>query len=78
MKKVITCITILTALVVLVFFNQSCNNNSKANGVAYDSLSLKKDLVSPELTPEESMKKMHLQDGFSVQLVAAEPLVIAP
>ncbi len=62
----------------LVWVNQSCNNQSKANGVAYDSLSLKKDLVSPELSPEESMKKMHLEDGFSVQLVAAEPLVVAP
>ena len=77
MKKIITCITTLTALVALVFFNQSCNN-SKANGAVYDSLSLKKDLMSPELTPEESMKKMHLEDGFSVQLVAAEPLVVAP
>ncbi len=78
MKKVITCLTIVSSLLLLVWVNQSCNNQSKANGVAYDSLSLKKDLVSPELSPEESMKKMHLEDGFSVQLVAAEPLVVAP
>lgn len=78
MKKVFTCFTILSALVVLVLFNQSCQNNSKAKASPYDSLILKKDLVSPELTPEESMKKMHLEDGFTVQLVASEPLVIAP
>jgi mono/diheme cytochrome c family protein len=36
---------------------------------------------SPEssvLSPEESLKHMQVEDGFSVELVAAEPLVVAP
>ena len=77
MKKIITCITLLSTLVALVFLNQACNN-SIANGLPHDSLWLKRTLISPELTPAESMKKMHLEDGFKVELVAAEPLVVAP
>ncbi len=33
---------------------------------------------SPFLTPEESMKRMEIVDGFEVKLVAAEPLVSTP
>ncbi len=33
---------------------------------------------SPVLSPEESMKQMVLEEGFKVQLVAAEPLVRTP
>ena len=34
--------------------------------------------ASPVLSPEESMDKMQIADGFKIQLVAAEPLVVAP
>ena len=43
-----------------------------------DSLDIKRDLKSPVLTAEESIKKMHVEKGFTVKLVAAEPLVAAP
>ena len=33
---------------------------------------------SPVLSPEESIKKMQVEEGFEVQLVAAEPLVKSP
>jgi mono/diheme cytochrome c family protein/glucose/arabinose dehydrogenase len=33
---------------------------------------------SPPLSPEESLSKMQVEDGFDIKLVAAEPLVIAP
>ncbi|WP_337067161.1 DUF7133 domain-containing protein [Pontibacter sp. 13R65] len=33
---------------------------------------------SPVLSPAASMQKMHLEDGFKVELVASEPMVIAP
>jgi len=33
---------------------------------------------TPPLSPEESMKVAHVRDGFELQLVAAEPLVIDP
>jgi mono/diheme cytochrome c family protein/glucose/arabinose dehydrogenase len=34
--------------------------------------------ASPALSPEESIEKMQIVDGFEVKLVAAEPLVVAP
>jgi hypothetical protein len=44
-----------------------------------DSLATRKNIPpSPVLSPEESLKKMHLEKGFSVSLIAAEPLVTAP
>lgn len=56
---------------------QGCNNTSGARNVR-DSLAIKKDLKSPVLSPAESIKKMHVEKGFEVKLVAAEPLVTAP
>ncbi len=60
-----------------------CNNSSgvkDTSGVkaGFDSLVLKKDLTSPVLSAEESIKKMHFEKGFTVKLVAAEPLTTAP
>jgi glucose/arabinose dehydrogenase len=44
-----------------------------------DSLAMRKNIPpSPVLSPQESLKKMHLEEGFTVGLVAAEPLVTAP
>jgi len=34
--------------------------------------------TSPVLSPDQSLKKMHVEDGFEVELVAAEPLVNSP
>jgi putative membrane-bound dehydrogenase-like protein len=33
---------------------------------------------SPPLSPEESMKRIHVREGYELQLVAAEPLVMDP
>jgi mono/diheme cytochrome c family protein len=38
----------------------------------------KKATSSPVLTAEEGIKKMHVEDGFTVKLVASEPLTTAP
>ncbi|WP_241738985.1 DUF7133 domain-containing protein [Pontibacter beigongshangensis] len=44
-----------------------------------DSLAIRQMYASsPVLSPAASMEKMHLEDGFRVELAAAEPLVIAP
>ncbi len=32
----------------------------------------------PVLEPDDAIKKMHIEDGFEVKLVAAEPLIAAP
>jgi len=34
--------------------------------------------VSPALSPEESMRRIHLSSGFRIELAAAEPLTIDP
>lgn len=35
-------------------------------------------MESAPLSPEESLKKIHVPDGFEIELVAAEPLVLDP
>ncbi len=68
-------------LIILIFFTialQQCRNAETINLKA-DSLTIKKSLPeAPQLSPQESMEKMHLENGFDVKLVAAEPLVVAP
>src|SRR6478735_3201085 len=55
-----------------------CKNTTHAN-VHPDSLAIRKSIAeAPQLSPKESIKKMHIEDGFTVKLVAAEPLVTAP
>jgi len=43
-----------------------------------DTLSSQKFEESPVLTAEESLKAMQLEPGFSVQIVAEEPLISSP
>lgn len=57
----------------------ACKNDNKQTTKADDSLAIREAFSSsPVLTPEESLKKMKVEDGFTVKLVAAEPLVTAP
>lgn len=56
---------------------QSCNQQQKEKSGA-DSLAIKKNLVSPVLSPMEAIKKMRVENGFAVKLVAAEPLITSP
>lgn len=63
---------------VLIVTVQSCQQSGQKEEIT-DSLSLRKSIPeSPALSPEESIKKMHLEKGFVIKLVAAEPLVTAP
>src|SRR5215203_2379144 len=56
---------------------QSCKQSENENGK--DSLSIRESITSsPVISPEESIGKMHLEEGFAVKLVAAEPLITAP
>jgi putative membrane-bound dehydrogenase-like protein len=42
------------------------------------ALPAKPQLASPPLSPEESAKKWHVREGYKIELVAAEPLVLDP
>lgn len=67
----VTCILQISAC------RQNHNNNKKT--YKSDSLAIRKSVASaPVLSPTESIKKMTIEKGFAVKLVAAEPLVIAP
>src|SRR6187551_2927678 len=57
---------------------QSCKQpNADKEGT--DSLAIRESITSsPVISPAEAINKMHLEDGFAVQLVAAEPLITAP
>jgi mono/diheme cytochrome c family protein/glucose/arabinose dehydrogenase len=57
---------------------QSCKQPD-ANKEGTDSLAIRESITSsPVISPAESINKMHLEDGFAVKLVAAEPLITAP
>ncbi|TKK72079.1 c-type cytochrome [Ilyomonas limi] len=62
----------------LIAFAGSCKNSARES-THPDSLAIRKSIAeAPQLSPEESIKKMHIEDGFAVKLVASEPLVTAP
>ncbi len=72
--------TIITVFICFIFSAnlQSCTSNEKQNAHS-DSLAIKESMgESPVLSPGASIGKMHLEDGFEIKLVAAEPLVVAP
>jgi len=70
---------IYLALVVLILATaQRCKYTGNKN-INSDSLSLRKTIPpSPVLSPEEAIKKMRIEDGFTVKLVASEPMIAAP
>ncbi|TXK50532.1 c-type cytochrome [Pontibacter qinzhouensis] len=76
---------VLFSVGLLLFFVRCQQDTSPAEAeaavatTAPDSLAIREMYAaSPILSPEASMKKMQLEEGFRVDLVAAEPLVIAP
>lgn len=59
------------------FLLASCNNTEKS--AESDSLAMRQRFAaSPVLTGEQSLKQLELEDGFTIQLVAAEPQVVVP
>ncbi|MBS1603150.1 MAG: c-type cytochrome [Bacteroidetes bacterium] len=61
-----------------LIFLAACNNPS-APDKRTDSLALRNSIPgSRVLTADSAIAKMHVQPGYSVQLVASEPLVAAP
>lgn len=70
--------TIAVVCIASVVLVQSCKNATNENAKS-DSLAIRQSIAkAPQLSPEESIKKMHVENGFDVKLVASEPLVVAP
>src|SRR3954462_6040078 len=78
MRKVLYSLPVLAVLGALAGITYLGCSNTSGKKADRDSLALKKNLSSPVLSPEESIKKMHIESGFAVKLVAAEPLTVAP
>ncbi|MGX5818842.1 DUF7133 domain-containing protein [Chitinophaga lutea] len=69
--------TIITALASAALMAAACNGRQQGN--KGDSLAIRAAYAeSPVLTPEQSIAAMQVENGFAVQLVASEPLVVAP
>ena len=78
MKRIVPFMKYAVACYALVACAGSCKNTTGEN-THPDSLAIRKSIAeAPQLTPQESIKKMHIEDGFTVKLVAAEPLIAAP
>ena len=70
---------LLAVCIVLYFVCFYACNNSNHSTTKNDSLAIRKSIKEePALDPQEAIKKMHVENGFEVKLVAAEPLIAAP
>lgn len=67
-------------LLLCAFVRVVVQHSNKPNPSQNSIIALPPDtpLKSPVLTAEEGIKKMHVEDGFAVKLVAAEPMTTAP
>ena len=71
--KISVCISII-----ITFFLQGCKDASTKNNKA-DPLAIRKSIAeTPVIAADAAIAKMHVEDGFVVKLVAAEPLIAAP
>lgn len=73
--KAIYIIPVLLIVATLTAVINQRSTNSESNMIVAGP---KKPTSSPVLTGEEGIKKMHVENGFEVKLVAAEPLTTAP
>jgi len=78
MKRIVPFMKYAVACYALIACACSCKNTTREN-THPDSLAIRKSIAeAPQLTPQESIKRMHIEDGFAVKLVASEPLIAAP
>src|SRR5687768_15192024 len=78
-KQKMTMVQKLFYLLSVIACLPACNSGNGSGPAGNDSLAIRKTFASsPALSPEESLQKMQLEKGFSIQLAAAEPLVNSP
>ena len=69
----------LQLILLCSFFQFTACKSDKKNGKSsnVDTAAIRASIgEAPVISPEESIKKIQLEDGFDIKLVAAEPLVI--
>src|SRR5258706_8337079 len=67
-------ITFLSSLLVLLFFG-ACHRSEKQ---PYRPASIDQNPSPAYLSPEQSLKTMHLPEGYHLELVASEPVIQEP
>ncbi len=82
MKKITFAIQIIITVFGFILITQAGCKQTKSGNISShtsDSLAIRKQFSSsPVLSPQESLKKMTVEKGFTVKLVASEPLVNSP
>ncbi|WP_121356581.1 DUF7133 domain-containing protein [Flavisolibacter nicotianae] len=70
----------LFPVVCAIFFLVACHSGEqRTDQASVDTAAIKNSIANaPVLSPEESIKKMRMEEGFAIKLVAAEPLVNSP
>src|SRR5687767_2125811 len=70
----------LSYLIGIIVCCYACNSGTGSdNSPKKDSLAIREEFAnSPVLSPEESLKHLQAEESFTVELVAGEPLVVAP
>lgn len=69
--------TFLSTLAVAIL-STSCDKKEVIEGKIYQKPEIIKDPVVDFLSPEETLKTMHLPEGYRIELVASEPMVNEP
>lgn len=78
MKRFAYSIPTVALVLIAMGLTQGCKNGTPS-GQKPDSLAIRRSIAeTPVIDANEAIKKMHIADGFTVKLVAAEPLTTAP
>ena len=56
----------------------SCAKKKEYKDIIYEKPEIVREAPSDFLSPEESMKKFYLPEGYRIELVASEPMVNEP
>jgi glucose/arabinose dehydrogenase/mono/diheme cytochrome c family protein len=65
-------------LLTIAFFTSSCEEKKQYKDIIYTKPEIVKDPIVDFLSPEETLKTMHLPEGYRIELVASEPMVNEP
>ncbi|MBD0297879.1 MAG: cytochrome C, partial [Flavisolibacter sp.] len=67
-----------TGLVGFILLVASCTQKTKYTDRIYKKPTIVANPQIKSLTPEESLKRMYLPEGYTIELVASEPLIGEP
>lgn len=79
MRNLMKCVSVIAVVFALGLASCKEGTHSGSEVKENDSLAIRKAYASsPVISPQESLEKMYVEKGFTVKLVASEPLIAAP